>query len=620
MSTEVSAEAQNFEFKAEMKQLLHLIIHSLYTHPEVFLRELVSNSSDAMNKVRVRKLTDTEIISPDQELRINIMVNKEQKSFTIEDFGIGMSHDELVSNLGVVASSGTLNFMKAAKESGKAIDANLIGQFGVGFYSVFMVTDEVTVETRSAEPFSKSYSWKSNGENTYTIVESDRDTRGTKISFTFKEEYADLADEFRIKSILTKYSNFVEFPVYVNNERANKVEALWHKKKDDIKDEELIEFYKFISNDYQEQLGHLHLNIEGNVNFKSLLFVPSIAPPTLFRDFQDKSVQLYSNKVFIQDNAVDLIPEYLRFLKGVVDTEDLPLNVSREVTQNSPVMTKIRNVITSRILTMLEEWADKDVEKYNKFFVQFGALFKTGLNSDFTNKDKITELLRFETSSHSAGELRSLNAYVASMKPDQKEIYFATGNSREQLEKNPNLEYFKKNDIEVLYFTDPVDLFVMPYLFDYDGKKIVSIEKAEIEEKQDKIEQDDTLAKDSAETLIEEFKRVLGEKVEDVTVSKRLVDSPASVTIGKSGFDPQMEKMMRMMDKDFTASKRVLEINTSHELIKNLSKLHSSNENPELLTQCINQIFEGAMLIDGNLPDPTSFVSRMSELLTIATK
>ncbi|MFA7627577.1 MAG: molecular chaperone HtpG [Candidatus Kapaibacterium sp.] len=619
MSNDISAKPQEFEFKAEMKQLLHLIIHSLYTHPEVFLRELVSNASDAMNKVRVKKLTDAEIISPDAELRININVNKETKTFTIEDFGIGMTHEELVNQLGVVASSGTLNFLKELKESGKPLDANLIGQFGVGFYSVFMVTDEVAVETRSAEPFSKSWKWTSGGESTYNITEGERDTRGTKITFKLKENYHDFAEDWKIKSILTKYSNFVEFPIYVNGEKANQVQALWHKKKEEVKDDELVEFYKFVSNDYQEPLGHLHLNIEGNVNFKALLFVPQVAPPTLFRDFNEKSVQLYSNKIFIQENAVDLLPEYLRFIRGVVDTEDLPLNVSREVTQNSPVMTKIRNIISSRILSLLEEWADKDKVKYNKFFNEFGALFKTGLNSDFSNKDKITELLRFESSEYTSDELRSLNAYVASMKPEQKEIYFAAGNSREQLEKNPNLEYFKKNHIEVLYFLDPVDLFIMPYLFEYDGKKIVSIEKAELED--NKIEQnDESLGKDAAKSLIDEFKRILGDRVEDVTISKRLVDSPASVVVGKEGIDPQMEKMMKLMDKEFKASKRILEINPNHKLIQNLSNLFISGSQPELFSQSILQIYEGAMLIDGNLNNPNDFVSRMNELLTIATK
>ncbi|MDT3741180.1 MAG: molecular chaperone HtpG [Candidatus Kapabacteria bacterium] len=618
MSNEVSAKQQEFEFKAEMKQLLHLIIHSLYTHPEVFLRELVSNSSDALNKVRIKKLTDGDIISPDAELRINIMINKEQKSFSIEDTGVGMTRDDLIEQLGVVASSGTLNFLKASKDSGKPVDANLIGQFGVGFYSVFMVTDEVIVETRSAEPFSKSYRWTSSGEASYTIEEIDKDTRGTKISFKLKDEYSEFADEYRIKSVLTKYSNFVEFPIYINNERANKVEALWHKKKEDINDEELNEFYKFVSNDYQEPLGHLHLNIEGNINFKALLFIPSVASPTLFRDFQEKSVQLYSNKIFIQDNAIDLIPEYLRFLRGVVDTEDLPLNVSREVTQNSPVMTKIRNVITSRMLSLLEEWADKDLEKYNTFFIQFGALFKTGLNSDFMNKDKIIELLRFESSTMSAGELRSLNAYTASMKAEQKEIYFATGNSREQVENNPNLEYFKKNGIEVLYFTDPVDLFIMPFLYEYDSKKIVSIERAELESKED-TDNKTALGTDETDKLINEFKSILGDKVEDVMVSKRLVDSPASVVTGKSDIDPQMERVMRMMDKDYTAAKRILEINTAHPLIMNLSKLLDGKNEPDLVTKCVNQIYEGAMLIDGNLTNPIDFVNRMSELMIKAT-
>lgn len=619
MSDGVSAIKQEFEFKAEMKQLLNLIIHSLYTHPEVFLRELVSNSSDALNKVRFKKVTNTEIISPDSELRINILVNKEQKSFSIEDTGIGMTQEELINQLGVVASSGTLNFLKQVKESGKSIDENMIGQFGVGFYSVFMVTDEVSVETRSAEPFSKSYKWVSNGESSYTIEETEKDTRGTKISFKFKDEFADFADDYKIKNILQKYSNFVEFPIFVNNERANTIEAIWHKKKDDIKIEEINEFYKFISNDFQEPLGYLHLNIEGNINFKSLLFIPQIAPANLFRDFQDKSVHLYSNKILIREDSTDLIPEYLRFLRGVVDTEDLPLNVSREVTQNSPIMAKIRNVITSKVLALLDEWADKENDKYNKFFEQFGSLFKTGLNSDFTNKDKITELIRFESSKSAKSEFRSLNSYVVSMKPEQNEIYYATGNSREQLERNPNLEYFIKNDIEVLYFTDPVDLFVMPYLFEYDGKKIISIEKAELNIDKKTDEKVESLSKESSDDLIIEFKNVLGDKVEDVLVSKRLVDSPASVVVGKEGLDPQMEKMMKMMDKDFSASKRILEINTSHQLIKNLSSLNISKTNSELLKNCITQIYEGAMLIDGNLNNTTDFVNRMAELMTIAT-
>ncbi|GAB1370103.1 molecular chaperone HtpG [Candidatus Kapaibacterium sp.] len=619
MSNEVSANQQEFEFKAEMKQLLNLIIHSLYTHPEVFLRELVSNSSDALNKVRFRKITDNNIISPDAELKINILVNKENKSITIEDTGIGMSKDELINQLGVIANSGTLNYLKALKETGKQLDANLIGQFGVGFYSVFMVTDEVTVDTRSAEPFSKSYKWISKGETSYSIEESDKDSRGTKISFNFKEEFSEFADEFRIKSILKKYSNFVDFPIYVNNEKVNNIDALWHKNKEEIKDEELNEFYKFISNDYTEPLGHLHLNIEGNINFKSLIFIPSSAPPSMFRDFQDKSLHLYSNKVLIQENSTDLIPEYLRFLRGVVDTEDLPLNVSREVTQNSPVMIKIKNVITSKVINLLEEWADKDNEKYDKFFKEFGSLFKTGLNSDFSNKDKLTELLRFESSKSANGELRSLNAYVAAMKPDQKEIYYISGNSRELIEKNPNLEYFLKNDFEVLYFLDPVDLFVMPYIFEYDGKKIVSIDKAEIEDLS-KDDNKEKLEKTQTDNLLLEFKKVLNEQVEDVVESKRLVDSPASVVVGKEGLDPQFEKMMKMMEKDFKASKRILEINTSHLLIKNLSELLESNKNQELLHKCIHQIFDGALLIDGILTNHVDYVARNTEILTLATK
>ncbi len=617
MEQNKSMAAEKFEFKAEMKQLLQLIIHSLYTNPEIFLRELVSNSSDALNKVRFLKLTNSDINNPDAELSIKISVNSDTQELSIEDTGIGMTKEDLTGKLGTIASSGTMEFIRQMKENQQTLDANMIGQFGVGFYSLFMVTDEVTVETKYAEKDAPAYRWISSGQDTFNIEEIEKETRGTKISFKLKDEYKDLASDYRIKDILQKYSNFVDFPLYVGEEKVNKVTALWHKRKDDIKEEELTDFYKFISNDYQEPLGHLHLNIEGNINFKALLFVPKVAPPDVFKASQDKSLQLYSSKVFIQDDAKNLLPDYLKFLKGVVDTEDLPLNVSREVTQNSPVMAKIKNILTGKVLGLLEDWADKDKEKYETFYNNFGSLFKTGVNADFANKDRIVELLRFESTQTEAGELTSFNSYVARMtEANDNKIYYISGNTRESVEANPNLEYFKKNKIEVILLTDPADIFTIPYINEYDGKQIVSIEKADIKKEENNA---DKLDETKSNSIIDYFKEVLGEEVEDVVESQRLVDSAVTLIVGKAGMDAHMEKMMQMLDKQFKGSKRILEINTSHKLIKNLSSLLDENKESDVLKESVEQLYQGALLIEGYIQKPTDFVKRMTEFMEKAT-
>ncbi len=608
---------QEFEYKAEMKQLLNLIIHSLYSKPDIFIRELVSNASDALNKYRFLRLTCNDTIRPEDEPEIRISLDKDSKTFSIEDNGIGMTFDDLVSNIGTVAGSGTLKFLEQLKDNPGGLDARMIGKFGVGFYSVFMVTDHVTIETRHARNDSKAYRWESLGEDRFTIDEIDRENKGTKISFKLKDEYVQFAEDFSVKQILNKYSNFVDFPVFVGEEKINKVAAIWQRKKEEVSEEELNEFYQFISNDYQPPLGHLHLSLEGTVNFKALLFIPSTAPMQLFVDTREKSLHLYSSKVFIQDDAKDLLPEYLRFVKGVVDTEDLPLNVSREVTQSSPVMAKIRGVLTTKILNLLEEWADKDKEKFEEFYRNFGPLFKTGLNSDYTNKQKITELIRFETSALKAGELTSFNGYVSRMKADQKTIYYISGTHRDQIEKNPNIEYFIKNGIEVIYLTDPVDIFTIPYIRDYSGKELQSIEKADLDLIKPEKEEEKQAEFDS---LLKRFKEVLKDKVEDVIPSLRLVNSPATLVVGKEGLDPQMEKMMQMMDKQFTASKRILEVNTAHPLISNLFARLSANPGDEKIDRAINQIFEASMLIEGYMKSPVEFVNRMYDFMEEATK
>lgn len=612
--------AQEFEYKAEMKQLLHLIVHSLYTHPEIFLRELISNASDALNKIRFRMLTDRNVLDADADLKIAITLDAKDHTFAIEDSGVGMTKEDLIEKIGTVASSGTLEFLQQVKNENRTLDGNLIGKFGVGFYSVFMVAEEVTVETRHADPNSKGYRWRSGGEGKFTIEEIDKTARGTKISFKLKESAKEFSEDYTVKHIINKYSNFVDFPIFVDNEKVNTVTALWHKPKDQVKEEDLVEFYKFISNDYNPPLGHLQLAIEGAVSFNALLFIPENAPPMWFRDPHEKSLHLYSNKVFIQDDCKELLPEYLRFVKGVVDTADLPLNVSREVTQNSPAMAKIRDILTKKILSFLGDWSKQEKNKYEKFYKTFGPFFKTGVNTDFANREKVIDLLRFESTKMAKGEMLSLKDYVTRMKLEQKAIYYLSGEHRDLLEKNPNLEYFKKNDFDVLLLTDPVDVFVVPSINEYDKKPLQSIDKADLDLAADEAGKPEALSGDLAKSLLTIFKETLGDKVEDVIESKRLVNSPVTLVVGKDGMDNQMEKMMKLMDKTYSGSKRILEVNVSHPLIKNLSRRNLASPTDPVLRKSILQLYEGALLLEGNLSSPVDFIGRMTELLEEATK
>lgn len=613
---------KQYEFKAEMKQLLHLIINSLYTNPEVFLRELVSNSSDALNKVRFMQLTEQDVRSPKLPLQIKLELDEEKQTFSIEDTGIGMTEQELVDRLGTIASSGTLEFIKQMseqKKEGKKVDANMIGQFGVGFYSAFMVTDEITVETLHATPDSTPLRWVSDGQGSFTIEEGSRTERGTKISFTLRDDYKDFATKYRVESVIKKYSNFVDYPILLEEEEINKKGALWHKNKNDITDEELNEFYKFISNDFNEPLDHLHLALEGRMNFKALLFVPKQAKPNFFQNEEFKSIQLYSNRVFVQEDCKELLPDYLRFVEGLVDSEDLPLNVSREVTQYSPVMDKIRNVLVGKILSMIEYWAENEPENFKTFLKEFGPLFKSGLNSDFENRDRLINLLRFQTTKSADDEMVSLKQYVERMPDFQKEIYYLSGDSLKELRNDARLEYFKKKDVEVLLLHEPVDSFVVPGLMKYEEKEFKSIEKSDIELDGEDEAQEDALSGDALNKLIGTFRDELGDKVEDVISSKRLVDSAATLTVGKEGMDSHMERMMKMMNQEMPASKRVFEINPAHPLIKNLAGMLDAGK-ADRVKLYARQLYEGSLLSQGQLESTSDFVNRMTEFMKQASE
>ncbi len=660
---------QQFEFKAEMKQLLHLIVNSLYTNPEVFLRELISNSSDALNKVRFKQVTGEKVQSPKLPAHIKIEVDEKEQTFSIEDTGIGMKFEDLTERLGTVASSGTMEFIRQLKDQKNKLDGNMIGQFGVGFYSAFMVAEQITVETRHSDPDEKAWIWVSDGKGTYEIEESGRTERGTRISFRLKDEHKEFARSERIKQLIRKYSNFVDYSIQVNGEEVNSRGAVWHKNKNEVTEEERNEFYKFISNDFQEPLDHLHLSMEGRINFKALIFVPQKAKPDFFRTENLKSLQLYSNRVFVRENCEELLPEYLRFMEGVVDSEDLPLNVSREVTQYSPVMAKIREVLVNKIFGMIEYWAESEPEKFRTFYDEFGPLFKSGLNSDFSHRDRIIELLRFH-STHTVDKLKqsdseveqkdseveqkkkgdaasdkskkdpgenenggeksgatamddmvSLKAYVERMPDSQKEIYYLSGDSLEELKRDPKLEYFRKKEIEVLLLADPVDAFVVPGIGSYSQKPLKSIEKADLALEDDPEEEksDEKVAGDALEKLISVFREEAGDRLENVVASRRLVDSAVTLTVGKEGMDSHVERMMKMMDQDMGPSKRVLEINPAHPVIRNMSRMQDSG-NEEMVRLMARQLYDGARLMQGELESPGEFVSRMTRVMELTTR
>ena len=620
--TNGSSAVQEFEYKAEMKQLLDLIVHSLYTHPEIYLRELISNASDALSKARFNALTDQEMLDKEADLAIRIAIDPEEMTFVIEDSGVGMTEEELIANLGTVAKSGTLGFMQSLKEQQKQLDGNLIGQFGVGFYSVFMVTEEVTVETRSSHPGSEGFRWRSSGQGTYTIEKIEKAGRGTRISFKLKEEHKEFAEEYRVEQIVKKYSNFVDFPIYLGDKQLNSITALWQRSKSELKDEEVNEFYKFIANDYKDPLDYLPVSVEGMVTFKALLFLPKEAPPEmLYRqgELENHGPQLYVKKVLIQNECRDLLPEYLRFIAGVVDTEDLSLNVSREVVQSSPVMAKIRQILTGKILGWFESLAKEQPEKFKTFYKAFGPIIKIGLNTDYTNRDKLIELLRFESTKTVDGGFVTLKEYSERMGADQKEIYYHSGTSRAQLLAHPNLEYFQDMGIEVLLLSDPVDVFVIPSIHEYDKKPLKSIEKADIDFSRQKKESAEPLAENLLAPVLQLFRETLGEGIEDVIESHRLVNSPVTLVSGKDGLDSQMEKMMKMMQSDMPAAKRILEVNTSHPIIRNLSGMIMADAANPLIKTAMKQLYEGALLLEGGLETTTGFLSRMNELIEAAT-
>lgn len=610
-----TVEKKEYQFQAEMSQLLHLITHSLYTHREIFLRELISNASDALNKLHFLSLTDEKVLGEDGELKIEIKLDEEKKTFSISDNGIGMTEEELINNIGTIASSGTGKFFSKLTGDTKK-DLELIGQFGVGFYAVFMVADEVTVDTRSYQS-EQGYRWISSGSGSYTIEPIDKPDRGTSIAFTFKKDAEEFASKWRIESTIKKYSDFVAFPISLNEEKANKSTALWARPKNEIKDEEYNEFFKYIANSTEEPLSRMHLSVEAPVQFKAIMYIPQKPDRFLFTQELDTRIHLYVKRVFIQNDCKELIPQWLRFVKGIVDSEDLDLNISREVTQKNVIMEKINKYLVRKLLGEFKDWAEKDKEKYEHFWSEFGTFIKEGIHMDFSNREKLIELYRCY-SSYDPDKLTSLNDYVQRMQPDQEEIYYVYGKDKEAIENSPNLEYFKKNAIEVLYLYDEIDDFIMPSIGTYQEKVLVGIDKADLKlkkEGEDKEDASEKLDEKAKKKLLGYFKDILGERVQDVIESERLVDSACTLVSPKDGMNANMERMMKMMDQNFKGSKKVMEVNTKNPLIQALSKIQQKFPQDPLLKDCIEQLFEGASLLEGSLESPSKMVPRSTAIM-----
>jgi molecular chaperone HtpG len=610
---------KTFEFQAEIKQLLDIVVHSLYTEKEIFVRELVSNGSDALEKLRHLKLTEKEIFDDHLELEINITTDDKAKTFTIQDFGLGMTQADLVENLGTIAHSGSKAFIKSLAESDQK-NTSLIGQFGVGFYSAFMVAKTVKVFSHSWKTGEPGHVWSSDGGGSYDIEESGGQRRGTKIVVELKDECSEFSQEWRIKEILERYSAFVSFPVNLNGKRINSIQALWLRNKNEIKEEEYTEFYKFQAHAYDEPRLRLHFSADAPIAINALLFVGKDNTEKFGFARSEPAVALYCRKILIDARPKDLLPEWLRFLKGVVDSEDLPLNISRETMQDRALIEKLNRVITKRFLKFLEEEAEKRPEPYNEFYGEFGIYLKEGAALDYTHKEQLTKLLRFESSLTEKGKTTSLADYVSRLTGDQKEIYYLIGPNRAAIEAGPYLEAFKARNLEVLFCYESVDEYVMNNVREFDGKKIVAADHGEVKLADLPKPAEGGLAEDKVKRLVEWLKKTLGDQVADVKASERLVDSPALALNADKSMTPHMRRMMKAMNKggEDTPVRVSLEINPRHAVIKRLSAYADAPEGDEgaaVGKLFAEQILDNALISAGLLEDPNRMVQRLYKLL-----
>ncbi len=624
-------QTKKYEFKAEVKKLLDILVHSLYTSREIFLRELISNASDALDKIRFEITKGTDVVDKDLPLEIKIDFDEKKNTITISDTGIGMSHDELITNIGTIAKSGSEEFLKQLSENKEAAN-NIIGRFGVGFYSVFMVAKEVIIKSKSFRKDEPAVWWKSDGSGDYEIAElTEPLKRGTAIEIYLRDDAKEFADKYRLENIIKRHSNFISFPIYLKNEKINTIAAIWREPKSSVKTEQYYEFYKFLTHDSEDPLEVIHTSVDAPIQFNALLFIPKRSYEFWRWSKDDYGLDLYVRRVLIQHQNKDLLPEYLSFVKGVVDSEDLPLNISRETLQENIIFTKIANSVTTNVLSHLQKLAKENPERYSEFWKEHGRIFKLGY-MDFTNADKYQQLLRFNSSaSKDEKELISLDDYVNRMKKDQKEIYFALGASREAIDLNPHLEIFKSKGIEVLYLYDPVDEFVVTSIRkykDYDFKSVDTVELKSLDKFEDiktTEEKFEPLSKDDEkhfDSLLDKMKKILDNRVKEVRESKRLKESPSCLINADDSISSTMRKILKMSNSDVKLPNNevILEINKDHKLIRNLLEIFKKNSDDEFIKDTTEQLYESALLLDGNLDDPHKLVKRLNKMLTQASE
>ena len=625
----MSTNQETRGFQSEVKQLLHLMIHSLYSNKEIFLRELISNASDAADKLRFKALSAPELYEGDGDLKVRISFDADKGTLTISDNGIGMTREQAIDHLGTIAKSGTKEFLTALG-SDQAKDSQLIGQFGVGFYSSFIVADKVTVRTRAAgESADKGVLWESAGEGEYSVADIEKKERGTEITLHLREDEKEFLNEWRLREIIGKYSDHIGLPVEilakeyddegketgVKWEKINKAQALWTRAKGDISDEEYKEFYKHISHDFADPLLWQHNKVEGNQEYTSLLYVPSKAPWDLFNREQKHGLKLYVQRVFIMDDAEVFMPNYLRFMRGLLDSNDLPLNVSREILQDNKTTAALRKALTKRSLQMLEKLATDDAEQYQIFWKEFGLVLKEGVAEDFANKEQIAKLYRFASSkADSSAQTVSFEDYIGRMKEGQKAIYYITADSYTAAKNSPHLELFNKKDIEVLLLSDRIDEWMLSYLTEFDGKPLQPISKADLDlgELADKDEAEQKAKDEEFGSFIERVKTLLGERVKDVRLTHRLTDTPAVVSTDNSEMTTQLAKLFAAAGQPVPEVKYTFELNPEHSLVKKVSDIADESE----FSDWVELLLEQAMLSErGTLENPTAFVKRMNALL-----
>lgn len=627
----VETQKETLGFQTEVKQLLHLMIHSLYSNKEIFLRELISNASDAVDKLRFEALSKPELLEGGAELKIRVSFDKDAKTVTLEDNGIGMSREDAITHLGTIAKSGTADFMKNLSGDQKK-DSHLIGQFGVGFYSAFIVADKVEVFSRRAGlPASEGVHWSSQGEGEFEIATVDKADRGTRIVLHLKSGEDEFADGYRLRNIIKKYSDHIALPIELPKEQAavegeekpaqewetvNRASALWTRPRTEIKDEEYQEFYKHIGHDYENPLSWSHNKVEGKLEYSSLLYVPARAPFDLYQREAPKGLKLYVQRVFVMDQAESFLPLYLRFIKGVVDSNDLSLNVSREILQKDPIIDSMKSALTKRVLDMLEKLAKNEPEQYKGFWKNFGQVMKEGPAEDFANKEKIAGLLRFASTQGEDGEqVVSLAEYLARAKEGQDKIYYLTGETYAQVKNSPHLEVFRKKGIEVLLLTDRIDEWLMSYLNEFDGKSFVDVARGDLDlgnlDSEEEKKEAEEVAK-SKEGLVERIKASLGDAVSEVRVSHRLTDSPAILAIGEQDLGMQMRQILEASGQKVPDSKPIFEFNPAHPLIEKLD----GEQSEERFGDLSHILFDQAALAAGDsLKDPAAYVRRLNKLL-----